>query len=91
MLVPAGLLLAGTMSGWPGELTASLVTALGCLTLGAGLVRLRPAPPAASLTWTAVVGLVAYWYGSARAGWIGVAGAVLLTGTLVPLAVGNRS
>jgi hypothetical protein len=29
--------------GWPGELAASLLTALGCLTLGAAFVRLTPA------------------------------------------------
>lgn len=28
--------------GWPGELAASLLTALGCLTLGAALARLTP-------------------------------------------------
>jgi hypothetical protein len=32
---------AGT--GWPGEVGASLLTALGCLTLGAAVVRLTPA------------------------------------------------
>jgi hypothetical protein len=44
LLVPAALVLAATLSGWPGQLAASLVTALGCLTLGTGLVRLTPAP-----------------------------------------------
>lgn len=34
---------AAAGSGWPGQLAASLLTALGCLTLGAALVRLTPA------------------------------------------------
>jgi membrane protein DedA with SNARE-associated domain len=46
---------------------------------------------AASLIWAAAVGLVAYWLGSTRAGWIGVAGAVLLAGALLHLAVRSRS
>jgi hypothetical protein len=48
LLVPLVFLLGATLAGWPGQLAASLVTALGCLTLGAGLVRLTPAP------WVAV-------------------------------------
>jgi hypothetical protein len=44
LLVPLLFLLGATLAGWPGQLAASLVTALGCLTLGAGLVRLIPAP-----------------------------------------------
>jgi hypothetical protein len=43
-LLPMVLVLATALTGWTGELAASLVTALGCLTLGAGLVRLTPAP-----------------------------------------------
>ena len=45
LLVPLALMLATLLlTGWVGELAAGLVTALGCLTLGAGLVRLTPAP-----------------------------------------------
>jgi hypothetical protein len=44
LLVPLALgVAAAAGSGWPGELAASLLTALGCLTLGAALVRLTPA------------------------------------------------
>ena len=44
LLVPLALgVVAAAGSGWPGELAASLLTALGCLTLGAALVRLTPA------------------------------------------------
>jgi hypothetical protein len=43
LLVPLALVPATALAGWTGELAASLVTALGCLTLGAGLVRLTPA------------------------------------------------
>jgi hypothetical protein len=43
LLVPAALgVVAAAGSGWAGELAASLLTALGCLTLGAALVRLTP-------------------------------------------------
>jgi len=43
LLVPLGLAgVAIAASGWPGELAASLLTALGCLTLGTALVRLTP-------------------------------------------------
>lgn len=44
LVVPFVLVLAATLTGWPGQLAASLVTALGCLTLGASLVQLTPAP-----------------------------------------------
>ena len=44
LIVPLALLLATTLAGWPGQLAASLITALGCMTLGAALVRLTPAP-----------------------------------------------
>jgi hypothetical protein len=44
VLVPLGLgVLAAAASGLPAELAASLLTALGCLTLGAAFVRLTPA------------------------------------------------
>src|SRR4051795_2369040 len=44
LLVPVALgVIAAGAWGWPGELAASLLTALGCLTLGAALVRLTPA------------------------------------------------
>jgi hypothetical protein len=44
LLVPLGLAgVAVAASGWPGELAASLLTALGCLTLGTALVSLTPA------------------------------------------------
>jgi hypothetical protein len=43
LLVPVGLAFAAVLSGWPGELAASLLTALGCVTLGAVVVRLTPA------------------------------------------------
>src|SRR3954454_1061101 len=44
LLVPVALgAIAAGAWGWPGELAASLLTALGCLTLGAALVRLTPA------------------------------------------------
>jgi hypothetical protein len=44
LLVPVALgAIAAGGWGWPGELAASLLTALGCLTLGAALVRLTPA------------------------------------------------
>jgi hypothetical protein len=33
-----------TLHSWPGQLAASVLTALGCLTLGAALVRLTPLP-----------------------------------------------
>jgi hypothetical protein len=33
-----------TLNSWPGALAASVLTALGCLTLGAALVRLTPLP-----------------------------------------------
>jgi hypothetical protein len=35
-------ILAGLIGGWTGELSASTLTALGCLTLGVALVRLIP-------------------------------------------------
>jgi hypothetical protein len=44
LLVPPALVFGTALTGWAGQLAASLVTALGCLTLGAGLVRLTPAP-----------------------------------------------
>jgi hypothetical protein len=37
-------MLAAPLGGWPGQLAARSVTALGCLTLGVGIVRLTPAP-----------------------------------------------
>jgi hypothetical protein len=43
LIVPPALLLAATRGGWAGELAGGVVTALGCLTLGNGLVRLTPA------------------------------------------------
>jgi hypothetical protein len=44
LLVPLALgVVAAALSGWPSELAASLLTALGCLTLGSALVRLTPA------------------------------------------------
>jgi hypothetical protein len=44
LLVPLALgVVAAAGSGWPRELAASLLTALGCLTLGAAFVRLTPA------------------------------------------------
>jgi hypothetical protein len=44
LLVPLALgVVAAVGSGWPGQLAASLLTALGCLTLGAAMVRLTPA------------------------------------------------
>ena len=43
LLVPLGLAgVAVAASGWPGEVAASLLTALGCLTLGTAVVRLTP-------------------------------------------------
>jgi hypothetical protein len=44
LVVPVALGLAAAVgAGWPGQLAASLLTALGCLTLGAAFVRLTPA------------------------------------------------
>jgi hypothetical protein len=44
LVVPLALgAVAAAGPGWPGELAASLLTALGCLTLGAAFVRLTPA------------------------------------------------
>jgi hypothetical protein len=44
LLAPLALGVAAAVGpGWPGELAASLLTALGCLTLGAAFVRLTPA------------------------------------------------
>src|SRR3954454_7840875 len=44
LLVPVALgAIAAGGWGWAGEVAASLLTALGCLTLGAALVRLTPA------------------------------------------------
>jgi len=43
LLVPLALGLAATLTGQPGALAASLLTAAGCLTLGTALVRLTPA------------------------------------------------
>jgi hypothetical protein len=43
LLVPLALgVVAVAQSGWTGEIAASLLTALGCLTLGAAFVRLTP-------------------------------------------------
>jgi hypothetical protein len=43
LVVPLALgAVAAARPGWPGELAASLLTALGCLTLGAALARLTP-------------------------------------------------
>jgi hypothetical protein len=39
------LILAELMRGWPRELSASMVTGLGCLTLGVALARLIPRRP----------------------------------------------
>lgn len=44
LVVPAALLVAATLTGEPGQLAASLLTAAGCLTLGTALVRVTPAP-----------------------------------------------
>lgn len=44
LLPPALGVVAAVGSGWPGQLAASVLTALGCLTLGAAVVRLTPAP-----------------------------------------------
>ena len=44
LLVPLVLgVVAATGAGWPGELAASLLTALGCLTLGTAFARVTPA------------------------------------------------
>jgi hypothetical protein len=41
--IAVGLVLIALLSkGWPGELSASMVTGLGCLTIGVALVRLIP-------------------------------------------------
>jgi hypothetical protein len=44
LFVPLALVLAVALTGQPGQLAASLLTAAGCLTLGTALVRLTPAP-----------------------------------------------
>lgn len=45
LVAPLALgIVAVATSSWPAELAASLLTALGCLTLGAAIVRLTPAP-----------------------------------------------
>jgi hypothetical protein len=44
VLVCVALVLAAAPTGAEGEVAATIVTALGCLTLGAALVRLTPSP-----------------------------------------------
>jgi hypothetical protein len=44
VVAPALGVAAVTLGSWPGELAASILTALGCLTLGAVLTRLTPLP-----------------------------------------------
>ena len=45
LAVPPALAVAAlAATGWPAQLAASALTALGCLTLGAAVVRLTPAP-----------------------------------------------
>lgn len=48
LVVPVALTVAATLAAWPGQIAASVVTALGCLTLGVALARLIPSPWLAS-------------------------------------------
>jgi hypothetical protein len=43
-VLPAVGVAAVSLDSWPGQLAASVLTALGCLTVGAALVRLTPLP-----------------------------------------------
>lgn len=44
LILPLALVLGATLAGWPGQVAATALIALGCLTLGTALVRLTPAP-----------------------------------------------
>ena len=91
LMATAGAIIAALLKGWIGELSGSVLTALGCLSLGAALVRLIPRPllPLGVLSMCVVdVALLALGVGQSAGGLLATAASNFHAPVLTHAAIG---